>query len=62
MLYVLTIMLYVFTMLYVLTMLYVYAYVYVDFSVSKAEFPQVYNIDGGIHAYALEADASVGTY
>ena len=55
-------MLYVFTMLYVLTMLYVYAYVYVDFSVSKAEFPQVYNIDGGIHAYALEADASVGTY
>lgn len=35
---------------------------YVVDAASKAEFAEVYNVEGGIHAYATEADATVGTY
>lgn len=33
-----------------------------SFLVSKAEFTDVYNVEGGIHAYACRVDPSVGTY
>jgi rhodanese-related sulfurtransferase len=29
---------------------------------SKAEFSEVYNIEGGIHAYATQVNPAVGTY
>eukprot|EP01031_Cornospumella_fuschlensis_P028895 gene28895-34869_t len=33
-----------------------------SFLTSQAEFIDVYNVKGGIHAYAEEADPSIGTY
>jgi rhodanese-related sulfurtransferase len=31
-------------------------------AVSKAEFSEVYNVEGGIHAYATQVNPAVGTY
>jgi rhodanese-related sulfurtransferase len=31
-------------------------------AVSKAEFSEVYNVDGGIHAYATQVNPAVGIY
>lgn len=33
-----------------------------NFLVSQAQFDEVYNLEGGIHAYATEVDSSVGIY
>eukprot|EP01039_Chlorochromonas_danica_P007417 gene7414-8203_t len=33
-----------------------------SFLVADAEFSEVYNVKGGIHAYAEEVDPSIGTY
>jgi hypothetical protein len=30
-------------------------------AVSKAEFSEVYNVEGGIHAYATQVNPAVGT-
>eukprot|EP01040_Poterioochromonas_malhamensis_P016121 gene16121-18219_t len=35
---------------------------FANFIVTQAQFEEVYNVQGGIHAYATEADSSVGTY
>ncbi len=29
---------------------------------TQAQFKEVYNVQGGIHSYAIEVDASIGTY
>jgi len=32
------------------------------FLTQRAGFAEVYNMEGGIHQYALEIDPSIGTY
>ena len=34
-------------------------YIYI---VTQADFVEVYNVEGGIHAYAENVDPSIGTY
>lgn len=47
---------------YILTHLINTICMFVRFTVSKGEFTDVYNVEGGIHAYATRVDPSVGTY
>jgi predicted sulfurtransferase len=35
---------------------------FIPLSVGQAKFEEVYNVEGGIHEYALQVDPTIATY